>query len=208
MLRCLRSLTNGKTQLLVIAGCNGAGKSSYSRILSPEGIAVFGYDKHFLEIYSSIIPTDFQDQMAHNMTFQKLETQIDQAIDAGKSFAYETNFNSDPLHWPLIFKAKGYAVNMIYFCLNSVEEAQKRVAIRVENGGHFVPDSEIISFWSRLLMPGIFSFFGQNTSTIEGSIASFLVIVFTASILSWAISINFAKSLSLIASSFFFINRI
>lgn len=95
-------------QLLVIAGCNGAGKSSYSRILSPEGIEAFDYDKHFLEIYSSIIPTDFQDQMAHNMTFQKLETQIDQAIEAGKSFAYETNFNSDPLHWPLIFKAKGY----------------------------------------------------------------------------------------------------
>ncbi|WPR76013.1 zeta toxin family protein [Algoriphagus sp. NG3] len=134
-----------KPQLLVIAGCNGAGKSSYSGILSPEGIAVFDYDKHFLEIYSSIIPTDFQDQMAHNMTFQKLETQIDQAIDAGRSFAYETNFNSDPLYWPLIFKAKGYVVNMIYFCLNSVEEAQKRVAIRVENGGHFVPDSEIMN---------------------------------------------------------------
>ncbi|MEB2782138.1 hypothetical protein U3A58_17230 [Algoriphagus sp. C2-6-M1] len=30
-------------QLLVIAGCNGAGKSSYSRILSPEGIVVFDY---------------------------------------------------------------------------------------------------------------------------------------------------------------------
>ncbi len=131
-------------QLLVIAGCNGAGKSSYSRILSPEGIEVFDYDKHFLEIYSGIIPTEFQDQMAHSMAFQKLETLIDQAIDAGKSFAYETNFNSDPLHWPLIFKAKGYAINMIYFCLNSVEEALKRVAIRVENGGHFVPNHEII----------------------------------------------------------------
>src|SRR5688572_3070593 len=121
-----------KPQLLVIGGCNGAGKSSYSGILSPEGIAVFDYDKHFLEIYSLIIPTDFQDQMAHNMAFQRLETQIDQAIDTRKSFAYETNFNSDPLHWPSIFKVKGYTVNMIYFCLNSVEEAQKRVAIRVE----------------------------------------------------------------------------
>jgi predicted ABC-type ATPase len=27
--------------------------------------------------------------------------------------------------------------------LDSVEEAKKRVAIRVENGGHFVPESEI-----------------------------------------------------------------
>ena len=134
-----------KPQLLVIAGCNGAGKSSYSRILSPEGIPVFDYDKHFLEIYSSIIPTDFQDQMAHSMAFQRLEKQIDQAIQTRHSFAYETNFNSDPLHWPLIFQAKGYTINMIYFCLNSVEEAQKRVAIRVENGGHFVPEIEIMN---------------------------------------------------------------
>ncbi|MBN7816942.1 zeta toxin family protein [Algoriphagus pacificus] len=130
-------------QLLVIAGCNGAGKSSYSSLLAPEGIPVFDYDKHFLEIYSSIIPTDFQDQMAHNMTFQKLEVQIGLAIESGKSFAYETNFNSDPLYWPFIFKAKGYKINMIYFCLDSIEEAQKRVAIRVENGGHFVPEVEI-----------------------------------------------------------------
>ncbi|MEB2779703.1 hypothetical protein U3A58_04795 [Algoriphagus sp. C2-6-M1] len=72
----------GKPQLLVIAGCKGAGKSSYSRILSPEGSEVFDYDKYFLEIYSTIIPTDFQDQMAHSITFQKLETQIDQAINA------------------------------------------------------------------------------------------------------------------------------
>ncbi|PZX53191.1 hypothetical protein [Algoriphagus chordae] len=134
-----------KNQLLVIAGCNGAGKSSYSGILSPKGIDVFDYDKNFLKIYSSIIPTDFQDQMAHGMTFQKLETQIDQAIQTQMSFAYETNFNSDPLHWPLIFRAKGYAISMIYFCLNSVEEAKKRVAIRVENGGHFVPDYEIVN---------------------------------------------------------------
>lgn len=134
-----------KSQLLVIAGCNGAGKSSFSGILSPEGIDVFDYDKHFLKIYSSIIPTDFQDQMAHEMTFQKLEMQIDQAIQSQMSFAYETNFNSDPLHWPLKFRAKGYAINMIYFCLNSIEEARKRVAIRVENGGHFVPDYEIIN---------------------------------------------------------------
>ncbi|WP_157243493.1 hypothetical protein [Algoriphagus resistens] len=29
--------------------------------------------------------------------------------------------------------------------MNSVDEAQKRVAIRVENGGHFVPESEIMN---------------------------------------------------------------
>ena len=32
---------------------------------------------------------------------------------------------------------------MIYLCLNSIKEAQRRVDIRVENGGHFVSKSEI-----------------------------------------------------------------
>ena len=32
---------------------------------------------------------------------------------------------------------------MIYLCLNSIIEAKKRVAIRVANGGHFVPDLEV-----------------------------------------------------------------
>jgi len=59
------------------------------------------------------------------------------------SFCYETNFNSTPLYWPKVFKEHGYEINMVYFCLNSVEEAKRRVDIRVENGGHFVPEKEI-----------------------------------------------------------------
>ena len=34
-------------------------------------------------------------------------------------------------------------MHLIFLCLDSVEEAKKRVAIRVENGGHYVPENEI-----------------------------------------------------------------
>jgi predicted ABC-type ATPase len=34
-------------------------------------------------------------------------------------------------------------LRLIYLCLSSIEEAKKRVAIRVENGGHFVSSTEI-----------------------------------------------------------------
>lgn len=34
-------------------------------------------------------------------------------------------------------------MQLIFLCLDSIHEAKKRVAIRVENGGHFVPESEI-----------------------------------------------------------------
>jgi len=67
-------------QLLVIAGCNGSGKSSYSRALTPNGIIPFDYDQHFLKFYQSLIPTEFQDTMAHNKAFAELERQVNNAL--------------------------------------------------------------------------------------------------------------------------------
>lgn len=58
-------------------------------------------------------------------------------------FCYETNFNSTPLSWPKKFKDNGYEIHLIYLVLDSIEEAKKRVTIRVQNGGHFVPENEI-----------------------------------------------------------------
>ncbi|MCE3229366.1 MAG: hypothetical protein K0S32_3917 [Bacteroidetes bacterium] len=47
------------------------------------------------------------------------------------------------MHWPEIFRKEDYEIVMIYFCLDSVNEAKKRVQIRFQNGGHFVPDHEV-----------------------------------------------------------------
>ncbi|QDH80829.1 hypothetical protein FKX85_17980 [Echinicola soli] len=80
--------------LLVIGGCNEAEKSTYSRTLPPESIDIFDYDKHFLRIYESLMSSEFQDMMAHNMAFRELEQKTDIAIKNGQSFAYETNFHS------------------------------------------------------------------------------------------------------------------
>jgi predicted ABC-type ATPase len=130
-------------KLIVIAGCNGSGKSTYSKILTPSGILPFDYDKCFLDIYISKPDSELRERISHNLAFQFLENSIDYAIKNNLDFCYETNFNSSPLHWPSIFINKGYEINMIYFCLHSTEEAKKRVLIRFENGGHFVPDNEV-----------------------------------------------------------------
>ncbi len=129
--------------LLVVAGCNGSGKSSFSKLLVPSGFIPFDYDLQYLNFYTSLRDIDIKAEMAHNMAFAELEKQINEAIDTSNNFCYETNFNSTPLHWPKVFKIKGYKIHLIYFCLESVDIAKKRVAIRVENGGHFVSDSEI-----------------------------------------------------------------
>lgn len=77
------------------------------------------------------------------MAFAELENQVNQAISKKGNFCYETNFNSTPLHWPQHFKNNGYKLHLIYLCLDSIEEAKRRVAIRVQNGGHFVSESKI-----------------------------------------------------------------
>ena len=81
--------------------------------------------------------------MAHNLAFGELQNRIGQAIMSNANFSYETNFNYTPMHWPAILKKNNFELRLIYLCLNSIEEAQKRVDIRVENGGHFVSKEEI-----------------------------------------------------------------
>jgi predicted ABC-type ATPase len=60
-----------------------------------------------------------------------------------KNTASVTKPISTPLHWLELFKKNGYDLHLIFLCLDSIDEAKKRVAIRVENGGHFVPETEI-----------------------------------------------------------------
>ena len=132
-----------KPVLLIIAGCNGAGKSSFSKLLAENDFEPFDYDYFFLKFYHSLPDSELRDKMAHHFAFEELEKKVSYAISNQQNFCYETNFNSTPLHWPDIFKSHGFEIRMIYLCLNSIIEAKKRVAIRVANGGHFVPDLEV-----------------------------------------------------------------
>lgn len=132
-----------KPVLLVIAGCNGSGKSTFSDVLADSKFSPFDYDKYFLDYYNELLDIDIRQEMAHNKAWNELERQVSGAIATSADFCYETNFNSTPLHWPEKFKQAGYELRMIYLCLDSVETARKRVAIRVQNGGHFVPDDEV-----------------------------------------------------------------
>ncbi len=132
-----------KPLLTVIAGCNGAGKSSFANALSPKDVESFDYDKEFLRIYSSKPDSEYRETISHNLARQTLEESINKAILSNANYTYETNFNSSPLYWPEKFKDAGYRLILFFFCLDSINEAKRRVQIRVENGGHFVSEWEI-----------------------------------------------------------------
>ena len=71
-----------KPTLTVIAGCNGSGKSSFSKALTSSSIIPYDYDKIYLEKYNSLIPTELRDVMAHNMAKSHFENCIDKVIES------------------------------------------------------------------------------------------------------------------------------
>ena len=80
-----------------------------------------------MDIYRSKPDSELRERITHNLAFEELEESVRDAISNETGFFYEPNFNSDPMHWPEVFKEKGYQVDMFYFCLDSIAEAKKRV---------------------------------------------------------------------------------
>lgn len=134
-----------KPNLVLIAGCNGSGKSTYASTILATKLKIFDADKRKKEIYNNF-PFDFEfrEQMAWNKTQEEFETQIKDSLVRKKDFAFETNFHSDPMFWVNRFRAADFAVHLMFFCLKSTSLAKERVAIRYQNGGHYVNDEEII----------------------------------------------------------------
>jgi predicted ABC-type ATPase len=133
-----------KPNLVVVAGCNGSGKSTFSSLILPKHFSIFDADRRKKEIYDSFtFDFELRDEMAWNNTNQEFKQLVLTSIAAKSDFAYETNFNSEPLFWVEKFKKAGYTINLLYFCLENTDLAKERVAIRFENGGHYVNDKEV-----------------------------------------------------------------
>jgi predicted ABC-type ATPase len=133
--------------LIIIAGCNGAGKSTFSSSFLPEGLTSFDYDRLFLENYNSLSDSELREMFAKNQTTKDFESSIDKALMHKTDFCYETNFDSHPLHWAQKFKENGYQINLIFFCLENQEIARHRIQVRTEFKGHFVDDKTIDLKW-------------------------------------------------------------
>ncbi len=130
--------------LIIIAGCNGAGKSTYSKTLV-DPLSPFDYDKRFLEIYNSLNDSELKEEIAINKTTNELISLINNAFSNNSSFCFETNLHVFPSNWIQKAKELGFQVDMHFFCLENIELAKKRVLIRTRNKGHNVSD-EIIDF--------------------------------------------------------------
>jgi predicted ABC-type ATPase len=125
--------------LYIIAGCNGAGKTTASYTILPEilnckefvnadsiaaGLSPFNPDNVALE--------------AGRIMLQRINQLMNEKID----FAFETTLATRS-YVQLVKRAQdiGYKVTLLFFWLYSPEIAIERVAKRVSKGGHHIPDN-------------------------------------------------------------------
>lgn len=139
--------------LYIIAGCNGAGKTTASYSILPEILDC----KEFVnadEIAKGLSP--FQPEKASFEAGRIMLNRIDELLHKEVDFAFETTLSAKS-YISIVKKAQsqGYFVTLIFFWLNSIELAKQRVRIRVNEGGHNIPEDVIERRYSR----GIKNFF-------------------------------------------------
>ena len=139
--------------LYIIAGCNGAGKTTASYTVLPEALECRTF-VNADEIAKGLSP--FQPEMVAIQAGRIMLQRIDDLIARGQDFAFETTLSTKS-YIQTIQKAKtlGYYVTLVYFWLNSPQLAIERVQKRVDAGGHHIPNEIVIRRYER----GLINFF-------------------------------------------------
>ncbi len=139
--------------LYILAGCNGAGKTTAAYHLLP-GILKCKEFVNADEIAKGISP--FQPEKVTFAAGKIMTHRIADLLEAEKSFAIETTLSA--LSYLRIIQdaqQKGYCVTLIYFWLQSVNLAKARVRLRVKEGGHSIAENVIERRYKR----GLINFF-------------------------------------------------
>lgn len=150
--------------LYVIAGCNGAGKTTASFTILPDILDC----KEFVnadEIAKGLSP--FQPEKVSIEAGRIMLNRINELIEENQNFAFETTLSSRSYKNKIVeAKNKGYRVTLLFFWLQNVDLAKERVKIRVEEGGHNI-NPEIIH---RRYYKGINNLFDIYLPIIDGAL--------------------------------------
>ena len=140
-------------QIYMIGGPNGAGKTTSVMTLLPHLLSCDEY-VNADAIAAGLSP--FNPGPAAIQAGRLMLGRIQQLFRQRKDFAFETTMASRTFA-PFLLKCKrnGYSVNLLYMWLKSADLAVKRVASRVLDGGHDVPESLV----RRRYLSGLENFF-------------------------------------------------
>jgi len=120
--------------LYIVAGCNGAGKTTASFTILPEILDC----REFVNadgIAFGLSP--FQPEKAAIEAGRIMLRRIEDLLNKSSNFAFETTLATKTYKNTILnAQAKGYNVTLLFFWLQTVELAKKRVQKRVLEGGH------------------------------------------------------------------------
>jgi predicted ABC-type ATPase len=146
--------------LVVIAGHNGAGKTTIYRERIGGALSAFLSTHINPDEVEQAIMLDLGEHSLTKGEFEKRAAEEaarlrQQYLDQEISFSFETVF-SDPEQDKVGFMAearrRGYLVLLIAVGLESIEKSKARVALRHSKGGHNVPEDRIESRYERVLL--------------------------------------------------------
>ena len=128
-------------KIIILAGPNGAGKTTFARSFLPEEAQCPRFINADL-IAAGLSP--FAPEAAAVKAGRLMLNEIDEAVAHGESFAFETTLSGIGYRQRIRFwRQLGYHVSLFFLRLPDAENAIARVALRVRQGGHDIPEDVI-----------------------------------------------------------------
>ncbi len=150
-------------KLYIIAGCNGAGKTTASFTILPEILDC----REFVnadEIARGLSP--FQPEKVAFEAGRIMLNRINELLLANENFAFETTLSTRSYKNKIIeAKESGYQTTLLFFWLQSADIAKERVRTRVLEGGHHI-EADVIE---RRYIRGITNLFDIYLPIIDGA---------------------------------------
>jgi predicted ABC-type ATPase len=151
-------------KLYIIAGCNGAGKTTASFTILPEILDC----REFVnadEIARGLSP--FQPEKVSFEAGRIMLNRINELLSENVNFAFETTLSTRSYKNKILeAKENGYRVTLLFFWLQNINLAKERVKTRVLEGGHNI-DPEVIE---RRFNKGIKNLFEIYLPIVDGAL--------------------------------------
>ena len=127
--------------LYIIAGPNGAGKTTFAREFLP----------HYADCYefvnADLIAGGLSPFQPDRVAIQAGKLMLEQIYSLGKrgvDFGFETTLSGKTYaHLRRELKKCGYVIHLFFLWVSDVDLALKRIADRVKNGGHNLPENVV-----------------------------------------------------------------
>ena len=150
--------------LFIIAGCNGAGKTTASFTILPEILDC----KEFVnadEIAKGLSP--FQPEKVSFEAGRIMLNRINELLSENRNFAFETTLSTRSYKNKIAeAKEREYRVTLLFFWLQSIDLAKERVKTRVFEGGHNIEPKVIETRY----LKGIKNLFNIYLPIVDGAL--------------------------------------